>query len=311
MIGNLGARRAPLLARSIVRTSVIGIGLVALTVGAAAHAAGQGLIFDARRIGMGGLTLGRSASLVRYNPAYRAVPEAADRRGRPRVTIPIPLGIIQFLHDHPHLSTDPAFHRDSAGFNPILVANTLLNLPIFLEVKKAPTPTNDVLFRIGKNELRVNLGAAAQLVPEDQFGFGGSSRVLDPGLTIKGVRVSVLGWLHYDLGMQLGDTLLAFLRDSVPAKDSTGYSVLGSGIAEGGFADDQLFWSDRRGLEHRTIPRRRAALLPRRRIPPQRRHGGIQDRQRHLWGEQPRDAVRQRPDQLLEARQRVRPWGGG
>src|SRR6266496_1387168 len=193
MIGNLGARRAPLLARSIVRTSVIGIGLVALTVGAAAHAAGQGLIFDARRIGMGGLTLGRSASLVRYNPAYRAVPEAADRRGRPRVTIPIPLGIIQFLHDHPHLSTDPAFHRDSAGFNPILVANTLLNLPIFLEVKKAPTPTNDVLFRIGKNELRVNLGAAAQLVPEDQFGFGGSSRVLDPGLTIKGVRVSVLG----------------------------------------------------------------------------------------------------------------------
>jgi len=236
MIGNLGARRAPLLARSIVRTSVIGIGLVALTVGAAAHAAGQGLIFDARRIGMGGLTLGRSASLVRYNPAYRAVPEAADRRGRPRVTIPIPLGIIQFLHDHPHLSTDPAFHRDSAGFNPILVANTLLNLPIFLEVKKAPTPTNDVLFRIGKNELRVNLGAAAQLVPEDQFGFGGSSRVLDPGLTIKGVRVSLLGWLHYDLGMQLGDTLLAFLRDSVPAKDSTGYSVLGSGIAEGGFA---------------------------------------------------------------------------
>src|SRR6266702_984304 len=208
MIGNLGARRAPLLARSIVRTSVIGIGLVALTVGAAAQAAGQGLTFDARRIGMGGLTLGRSSSLVRYNPAYRAVPETADRRGRPRVTIPIPLGIIQFLHDHPHLSTDPAFHRDSAGFNPILVANTLLNLPIFLEVKKAPTPTNDVLFRIGKNELRVNLGAAAQLVPEDQFGFGGSSRVLDPGLTIKGVRVSLLGWLHYDLGMQLGDTLL-------------------------------------------------------------------------------------------------------
>ena len=218
------------------RTSVIGIGLVALTVGATAQAAGQGLTFDARRIGMGGLSLGRSASLMRYNAAYGAVPEAADRRGRPRVTIPIPLGIIQFLHDHPHLSTDPAFHRDSAGFNPILVANTLLNLPIYLEVKKAPTPTNDVVFGIGRNELRVNLGAAAQLVPEDQFGFGGSSRVLDPGFAIKGVRISVLGWLHYDVGVQLGDTLLAFLRDSVPALDSTGYSVLGSGIAEGGFA---------------------------------------------------------------------------
>ena len=218
------------------RTSVIGIGLVALTVGVAAQAAGQGLIFDARRIGMGGLSLGRSASLVRYNAAYGAVPEAADRRGRPRVTIPIPLGLIQFLHDHPHLSTDPAFHPDSAGFNPILAVNTLLNLPIYLEVKKAPTPTNDVVFGIGKDSLRVNLGAAAQLVPEDQFGFGGSSRLLNPGFGIKGVRVSVLGWLHYDLGVQLNDKLLAFLRDSVEAQPRTGYGVFGNGIAEGGFA---------------------------------------------------------------------------
>src|SRR5207302_5181997 len=177
-----------------------------------------------------------SACLVRYNPAYRAVPEAADRRGRPRLTIPIPLGIIQFLHDHPHLSTDPAFHRDSAGFNPILAVNTLLNLPIFLEVKHAPTPTNDVVFGIGKDSLRVNLGEAANLVPEDQFGFGGSSRLLDPGLSIKGVRVSVVGWLHYDIGVQLNDQLLGFLRDSVQALPRTGYGVLGDGIAEGGFA---------------------------------------------------------------------------
>jgi len=219
-----------------VRISVIGIGLVALTVGVAAQAAGQGLIFDARRIGMGGLSLGRSASLARYNAAYRAVPEAADRRGRPRLTIPIPLGIIQFLHDHPHLSTDPAFHRDSAGFNPILAVNTLLNLPIFLEVKQAPTPTNDVAFGIGKDSLRVNLGEAANLVPEDQFGFGGSSRLLDPGLSIKGVRVGVVGWLHYDIGVQLNDQLLGFLRDSVQALPRTGYGVLGDGIAEGGFA---------------------------------------------------------------------------
>ena len=218
------------------RISVIGIGLVALTVGVAAQAAGQGLIFDARRIGMGGLSLGRSASLARYNPAYRAVPEAADRRGRPRLTIPIPLGIIQFLHDHPHLSTDPAFHRDSAGFNPILAVNTLLNLPIFLEVKQAPTPTNDVAFGIGKDSLRVNLGEAAKLVPEDQFGFGGSSRLLDPGLSIKGVRVGVVGWLHYDIGVQLNDQLLGFLRDSVQALPRTGYGVLGDGIAEAGFA---------------------------------------------------------------------------
>ncbi|PYO81120.1 MAG: hypothetical protein DMD65_13555, partial [Gemmatimonadetes bacterium] len=105
---------------------------MALVLGYAAPAAGQWLVTDARRIGMGGLTLGRSGSAVRYNPAYRAVPAQADRRGQPKVTIPIPLGIIQFLHDHPHISKDPMFHPDSAGFNPILVVNTILNLPLYL-----------------------------------------------------------------------------------------------------------------------------------------------------------------------------------
>jgi len=208
-----------------VRTSVIGIGLVALTVGAAAQAAGQGLTFDARRIGMGGLTLGRSASLVRYNPAYRAVADQADRRGRPRVTIPIPLGIIQFLHDHPHLSTDPAFHPDSARFNPIVAVNTLLNLPIYLEVKKAPTPSNDVVVDIGQNALRANLGLSAELVPGDELGLGGSSRPLDPGIGIKGVRVSMMGWLHDEVGLQLGDKLLGFMRDSKPASSTTAYTA--------------------------------------------------------------------------------------
>src|SRR5439155_9556679 len=78
---------------SIVRTFVVGLGLVLLVGGAAAPAAAQWLVTDARRIGMGGLSLGRSGSLVRYNPAYRAVSAKAERRGQPRVTIQIPLGI--------------------------------------------------------------------------------------------------------------------------------------------------------------------------------------------------------------------------
>ncbi len=218
------------------RTSVVGFAVVVLALGYAAPAAAQWVVTDARRIGMGGLTLGRSGNLARYNPAYRAVSAQADRRGQPKVTIPIPLGVIQFLHDHPHLSHDPAFNPDSAGFNPVLVLNTILNLPLYLEVKRAPTPTNDVAFTIGKDELIVNLGAAAQLVPEDQFGISGSSRPLDPGIDIKGVRLGVMGWLHDKVLFQLGDTLLAFLRDSQPAQHNTRYNVLTSGLVEGGFA---------------------------------------------------------------------------
>src|SRR3989449_11356963 len=144
-----------------------------------------------------------------------------------RSTIPIPLGLIQFFHDHPlsNIKNDPAFNHDSAGFNPVELLNTFLNPPLFLEVKKAPTPTNDVVFGIGKDSLRLNLGLTAQLVPEDQFGIGGSSRPLDPGLSIKGVRVGVMGWGHDDVGFQLGDKLLGFLRDSVPADTNTRSNV--------------------------------------------------------------------------------------
>src|SRR2546425_3172178 len=236
IIHNLGARLSPHFTGSIVRTFVLGFGLMVLVAGAAAPAAAQWLVTDARRIGMGGLSLGRAGSLERYNPAYRAVDARADRHGQPKVTIPIPLGIIQFLHDHPHLSSDPAFDPKSTGFNPILVVNTILNLPLYLEVKKAPTPTNDVAFTIGKGFLLVNLGAAAQLVPEDQFGISGSSRPFSPGFGVKGVNVGVTGWLHDDVEFQLGDTLLGFLRDSQPARHNTRYSALVHGLVEGGFA---------------------------------------------------------------------------
>src|SRR5256885_8129081 len=104
----------------------------------------------------------------------------------------IPLGIIQFLHDHPHLSSDPAVDCKSRGFSPILVANTILSLPLYLEVKQAPTPTNDVAFTIGQDSLRVNLGATSQLVPEDQFGISGSSRPIGAGFGFKGDRKSVV-----------------------------------------------------------------------------------------------------------------------
>src|SRR3989441_10935888 len=74
------------------------------------------------------------------------------------------------------------------------------------------------------------------LVPLDEFGLGFSSRPLDPGIDIKGVRVSVMGWLHTEAGFQLGDTLLGFLHDSMPAQHNAPYQVQTDGIVEGGFA---------------------------------------------------------------------------
>src|SRR2546427_5187780 len=119
---------------------------------------------------MGGVSVGRSGSVSRFNAAYRAVPARSGLEGQPKVTIPIPLGLIQFFHDHPisHLGDDPTFNPDSTGFNPVEILNLALNLPLFYEVKKAPTPTNDVTIGIGENFFQVNLGQSAMLVPLDR-----------------------------------------------------------------------------------------------------------------------------------------------
>src|SRR5207247_9589598 len=122
------------------------------------------------------------------------------------------------------------------GFHPLLHAPASLKLPLSLEVKQSPPPTNHLAFTIGQDLLRVGLGAPSQLVPEDQFGISGSSRPIDPGFGYKGFRVGVMGWLHDDAELQLGDKLLAFLRDSVPARHNTLYSADVHGLVASGFA---------------------------------------------------------------------------
>lgn len=213
--------------RGIVRLPLV----VACTAGcllAGATSARAQLSTDARRTGMAGVSLSRDGALGRFNPAYRAVPAREGRSAK--VTIPIPLGLFQVLKD------STAFDFDSSYFNPIALANYILHPPIFLEIKKAPTPINDVEFTIGRDSLIVDLGSAGQLVPTDRFGFGGASRPMDLGVTIKGVHVGVLAWEDHEVGFQLGDTLLRFLRQKDPARTNTAYASDGDAVVQGGFA---------------------------------------------------------------------------
>jgi hypothetical protein len=194
--------------------------------------------FDARRIGMGGVSMTRGGSLRRYNPAYRAVKDRADVGGNPKFTIPVPLGLIDFLKQHPigQWDTDPLFNPDSAAFNPIELMNLVLNPPIFYEVRKAPTPTNDVEFTIGKNAFVIDLGAANVLIPEQEFGLGSSSRLLDLGFGFAGFHVGVMGFLQYDVGFTLDDSLRSVLHDADSVRANTSYRVIGDGQAQAGFA---------------------------------------------------------------------------
>lgn len=218
------------------RLGLVACGAAALLVGRAAPAAAQ-FSFDARRIGMGGVTLGHGGSVARYNAAYRAVPDR-ERGVNPKLTIPVPLGLIQFFHDHPigDLDKDPLFNPDSSAFNPVEILNLVFHPPLYYEVRKVPTPTNDVSFTIGKNNLIIDLGNTQRVIPADEFGLGASSRLLDMGLTIKGVHVGVMGWMQYDAGFTLDDSLLAVLKQADSVRPNTRYTILGDGQGQAGFA---------------------------------------------------------------------------
>src|SRR5574341_775039 len=184
--------------RCSVRTGVVALAL-ALLVLAPLRAARAQLSFDARRYGMGGVSLSRDGNVRRYNPAYRAVKNRSEITGNPKFSIPVPFGLIDFFKDHPinQLGDDPMFDPKSPAFNPVALLDVILNPPVFLDLKKPPTPTNDVEFTIGRNQLILDLGPSQVLIPEAEFGLGSSSRLLDAGFGFAGFNVGVMGFLQY------------------------------------------------------------------------------------------------------------------
>ena len=221
------------------RKGIVACGIALLVVGAAVPAEAQ-LSFDARRLGMGGVQLGRGGSLSRYNPANRAVPAREGAGGSPKATIPIPLGLIQFFGGHPigdiFDGDDSLFNPNSSQFNPIEIANLLFHAPIYLEVKEIVPPVNDVEFTIGKNVLIMDFGNTQRVIPADEFGLGGSNRLLDIGFGIKGVRVGVTGWMQYDVGFRLDSNLLKVLKLADSVRANATYRILSDGIAQAGIA---------------------------------------------------------------------------
>ncbi|HZE94277.1 MAG TPA: hypothetical protein VEZ49_06175 [Gemmatimonadales bacterium] len=219
------------------RTGVVAVALALLVLAPLRPARAQ-FSFDARRIGMGGVSLSRDGNARRYNPAYRAVKNNNKISGNPKFSIPVPLGLIQFFKDHPigQLRHDPMFSPESTAFNPIALMDVIFNPPIFYEVRKAPTPINDVEFTIGRNQLIVDLGASKVLVPEQDFGLGTTSRLLDAGFGFAGFHVGVMGFLQYDVAFTLDSTLRSFLTSDSSARPNTPYFLNTDGTAQAGFA---------------------------------------------------------------------------
>ncbi len=219
------------------RTGVVALALVLLVLAPLRSARAQ-FSFDARRYGMGGVSLSRDGNVRRYNPAYRAVKNRSNVAGNPKFSIPIPFGLIDFFKDHPinKLGSDPMFDPKSPEFNPVELLDVIMNPPVFIDIRKPPTPTNDVEFTIGRDQLIIDLGPSQVLIPEQQFGLGSSSRLLDFGMGFGGVHVGVMGFMQYDVGFTLDPNLRAVLKQAAPVMADSTYSVLTDALVQVGFA---------------------------------------------------------------------------
>src|SRR5207247_5465044 len=133
--------------------------------------------------------------------------------------------------------SDPMFDPKSTAFNPFALTNLIFNPPIFYEVKKSPTPTNNVEFTIGKTQLIMNLGGSRVLIPEQDFGIGSTSRLFDAGAGFGGFHFGVMGFLQYNVSFTLDSALRRALTDTVTGvRPGDTLSLLSNAVAQGGLA---------------------------------------------------------------------------
>src|SRR5438105_1940814 len=117
----------------------------------ASHAFGQTM--SARRMAMGGVSLGSTAR----NVAYRAVPKA--KGGSSGMTLP--LGLAQIASNPPSL--DP----NSSDFNAFELVDLIENPPWNYQLNRPVAPSSDVTLTIGRNQLAVDLGDIRSFLPRN------------------------------------------------------------------------------------------------------------------------------------------------
>ena len=195
-------------------TKVTSLTIAALACALLAGAA-EGQMLDARRLGMGGVVTSDVGDFTGSNIAFRAVPKGVGGSG----SIPLPLGLIQYLGDH------PTFDSKDSLFNIYEIANVILNPPLTIQLSKPSEVSGDISIFVAQDSLRVDLADVKRVIPENSMKQGGVIHVLGIGKSFGKMFLQVSPLVHMRNELTLSDELRDALRDAVPFTGNTRYGL--------------------------------------------------------------------------------------
>ncbi|TMQ66125.1 MAG: hypothetical protein E6K77_01795 [Candidatus Eisenbacteria bacterium] len=175
----------------------------------------QGQMLDARRLGMGGVVTSDVGDYTGSNIAFRAVPKGTGGSG----SIPLPLGLIQYLADH------PTFDSKDSTFNIYEVANVLLNPPLTIKLWQPSEVTGDISIFVAQDSLKVDLADVKRVIPKDSMKQGGVFHVGGFSKSFGKVFLAMSPLIHVKNELTLSDNLRDALRDAVPFTGNTRYGL--------------------------------------------------------------------------------------
>jgi len=199
---------------------------------------------------MGGVSLSQiSGRLYRINPAYKAVPPHVSNRP---TSIPIPIGIVQFIKYFPEL--DP----DSPDFSAIGIVNFISNIPWAWEFKQPRDPKEGLEIWLGENQLIFDLKDAQEIIPRQGYTIGGMGHPFDLGFKVGlGGKAGLLHFslvrpfLESEIDFHLNDPLVGVLADAEPVAPSTDYTTGANAIMQAGVTSGITWavplWQEGRG----------------------------------------------------------------
>ena len=159
------------------------------------------------------------------NVAFRAVP-----KGTGWGSIPLPLGIIQYLSDH------PSFDPNNSDFNIFSILDLAANPPMTLSLSHPGTVSSDVSIFVAQDSLRVDLADVRKAIPKESMKFGGVYHLFGIGKSFGAFFVQFGPLVHVRNEISLSDKFRRALRDAEPFTSNTRYGVKDDGVAQAAIA---------------------------------------------------------------------------